>query len=134
MHNQPPPCSEPELNRSTQEHRVWLACSVSISLILLINALFGPIDDRYRPIATLNAVLLSPVATQCPYIAAAGSVQCAHVRGSQRRLVPFWPGCCRDCCSASVSRTTGAPRTLLPSSNTPQSRSKRPLWRPIDHI
>ena len=61
-------------------------------------------------------------------------MSCAHVRGSKWRLVPFWPGCCRDWCSASVPRTTGAPMTLLPSSNTPQSRSKRPLWRPIDHI
>ena len=134
MHDQPPPCSEPELNQSTREHRVWLACSVSILLIMLINTLARPIDDQCRPLATLNAVLPSLPAIQHPYVAAGGRLGCAHVRGSKWRLVPFWPGCSRDWCSASVPRTTGAPTTLLTSSNTRQSRSKRPLWRPIDHI
>ena len=82
---------------ATQEHRVWLACSVRISLIMLINALVGPIDDPCRPPATLNAVLPSPIATQAPIRRCWRWVGCAHVRGSQRRLVPFWPGCCRDC-------------------------------------
>ena len=41
-------------------------------LIMLINALAGPIDDQCRPLATLNAVLPSLPAIQHPYVAAGG--------------------------------------------------------------
>ena len=101
---------------------------------MLLNVFVRHVDDQHRLPTTTHTLLATQTAPQRTFAAPPSRMCAGHARGSQRPYGSWHCGCCCAYCSVSLPRTTAAPMTVLSSSNTPHSRSKRPLWRSIDQI
>ena len=101
---------------------------------MLLNVFVRHVDDQHRLPTTTHTLLAPETASQRTFAAPPSRMCACHPRGSQRPYGARQSGCCCAYRSVSLPRTTAAPMTVLSSSNTPHSRSKRPLWRSIDQI
>ena len=101
---------------------------------MLLNVFVRHVDDQQRPPTTTHTLSAPETASKRSFAAPPSRMCACHPRGSQRPYGSRQSSCCCVYCSVSLPRTTAAPMTVLSSSNTPHSRSKRPLWRSIDQI